>query len=349
MSEYKKELELNVELEELEKAVVENLMKNGFTVFMVSDSTACFTIYARHPGSTLLIKVIYMLRGITEEQLYELKRIAIFMGGAPIIISKYLNKNQEMEDELVYLKFGLPVVTITTFLSYLNRITAPLVIHHRGSYYVQLDGKMIRDIRKEKKLSMGHLASLIGVSRRSVYEYERETTSASIETAQELEKHLQAALIKPLPLFSWEFEFEKNEQFENVDLKGINEEIFDLLSKIGISDQFWPSKSPMDALTDNQPKKDKPQIDQTMLLYVTEKKTSKTLNEAKKIGNLGRAVLKKTMIITGFEPEKACIEGVPAFTISELLGLKSPEEIFRAWIKRRQEGIKGSDFRVEDE
>ena len=56
MSYYKSEAEPDKELDELQKEVINNLMHKGSTVFIVSDSSACFTIYARHPGSTLLIK-----------------------------------------------------------------------------------------------------------------------------------------------------------------------------------------------------------------------------------------------------------------------------------------------------
>jgi len=63
----------------------------------------------------------------------------------------------------------------------------PLVEAGPGGYYIELDGNLIRKRRQELELSVGELAEMLGISRRTLYGYERAMAKASVSTAYKLE------------------------------------------------------------------------------------------------------------------------------------------------------------------
>jgi putative transcriptional regulator len=78
------------------------------------------------------------------------------------------------------------------------RTAFPLVFAGPGGYYVEVDGELVQRRRKELGLSMGRLAEQVGVSRRTLYGYERGLGKASVASAYNLTKVLGVAVAKPV-------------------------------------------------------------------------------------------------------------------------------------------------------
>jgi len=63
----------------------------------------------------------------------------------------------------------------------------PLVEAGPGGYYIKLDGNLIRERRQELGLSVGKMAEMMGISRRTLYGYEMGMAKASVSAAYKVE------------------------------------------------------------------------------------------------------------------------------------------------------------------
>ncbi len=79
----------------------------------------------------------------------------------------------------------------------------PLVEAGPGGYYIELNGNLIRKRRQELELSVGKLAEMLGISRRTLYGYERGMAKASVSTAYKLEWILGVPVAQFIDLFQF--------------------------------------------------------------------------------------------------------------------------------------------------
>lgn len=77
----------------------------------------------------------------------------------------------------------------------------PLIEAGPGGYYVSLDGKLIRKKRKKLEFSIGRLVEMSGVSKRTLYGYEKGLAKASVSNAYNLEWVLGVTLVQPINVF----------------------------------------------------------------------------------------------------------------------------------------------------
>jgi predicted transcriptional regulator len=70
-----------------------------------------------------------------------------------------------------------------------------------GGYFVEVDGELIKKRRGELGLSIGNLAGMVSVSRRTLYGYERCMAKASVSSAYNLAKVLGVPVVRPIDLF----------------------------------------------------------------------------------------------------------------------------------------------------
>lgn len=106
-----------------------------------------------------------------------------------------------MRDDTVYFRCGVPAITPQTLRSAVEQGNHPIVEAHPGGFYVHLDGKAIEKRRGEMRLSLGELASMIGVSRRAIYGYERGLAKASVSVALKLEATFGVPVVRQVNLF----------------------------------------------------------------------------------------------------------------------------------------------------
>jgi putative transcriptional regulator len=114
-----------------------------------------------------------------------------------------------LEDDTVYSRYDLGAFTLKTIEDVLLNGMSPLIAASPGGYYVRLDGEAIRKKRMEKGLSIGKMAEIMGVSRRTLYGYERGMSKAPVATAFKLEWILGVPVVKPIDIFH----FMENEGF----------------------------------------------------------------------------------------------------------------------------------------
>lgn len=174
------------------------LKEAGFQVSQLCCSRpSCFDFAARKNDKTLLIKINFDADTFSIQDAQELKVIADRLSAVSLIISQQAH-GKPLEDDTVYSRNSIFVITAKTLKSIVLQTANPLVYAGPGGYTVEVDGELIEKKRKELGLSIGKLAAMIGVSRRTLYGYEKGMAKASVTSAYKLAKTLGVPVAKPI-------------------------------------------------------------------------------------------------------------------------------------------------------
>jgi len=136
----------------------------------------------------------------------------------------------------VYSRFGVPIISLNTLTDHLIEGVPPFIFAAPGGLYVKLDSQMLRQLREERSISLGTLAEIAGVSRRTIQMYEG-GMGAMIDVAIRLEEFLNQPIVTPVNPFQHcpapkHPEKEKGPA-RSSDLFG--QEIFEQLARMGFS------------------------------------------------------------------------------------------------------------------
>jgi putative transcriptional regulator len=163
---------------------------------------SCFDFAARRERQLAFVKVHPNIGNIYAKDANGLATLGNFFSGASILICKNTRK-RPLEDDTVYSRYNVGALTLKTLEDALLSKMGPLIEAGPGGYYVRLDGEKIRRKRLEKGLSIGKMAEIMGVSRRTLYGYEKGMAKASVSTAYKLEWVLGVPVIKPIDIFQY--------------------------------------------------------------------------------------------------------------------------------------------------
>jgi putative transcriptional regulator len=185
---------------EMENAVALGvaLKEAGFQVSQICCSRpSCFDFAAKKDDKPVLIKTHSDVDTFSPQDSRELKIIAGSVSAASIVISQRTH-DKPLEDDTVYSRHAIFVVTEKTIKNIALQTANPLIYAGPGGYFVEIDGALVEKRRKELGLSVGKLAEMISVSRRTLYGYERGMAKASVTSAYNLEKTLGIPVVKPI-------------------------------------------------------------------------------------------------------------------------------------------------------
>jgi len=160
---------------------------------------ATFDLVARRENTLLLVKVFTNADSLGEDLADELRMLAGLLDAAPLLLGERSSAGP-LEDGVLYVRHRVPVVTLGTLEGALVRDEPPLVYAAPGGYYVNLDGMALRALREARRVSLGQLAEVAGVSRRAIAMYE-EGMSALVEVAERLEEFFQEPVARPVDVF----------------------------------------------------------------------------------------------------------------------------------------------------
>jgi len=158
---------------------------------------SCFDFVARRGEQLAFLKVLVNVGSISEGEASELRKISRCFSATPLFIGDQ-TRNKPLEDDTIYVRYNIYAITPKTFGNVVFLQMHPLVVAGPGGYYVNLDGDAIRKKRQELGLSVGKLAELMGISRRTIYGYERCMAKASVSAAYNLEWILGVPVARPI-------------------------------------------------------------------------------------------------------------------------------------------------------
>ncbi|KAA0002893.1 MAG: transcriptional regulator [Thermoplasmata archaeon] len=264
-----------------------------------------FDFVARRDNLLLLVKVLSNIDSLNEHVAKELLFLAKYLDGIPILIGTKTSSSI-LEDDVVYYRHGIPIVTYKTLENYLHGIL-PIICAAPGGFYASFDGEKIRKMREERGISLGHLARVAGVSRRTIRMYES-GERASIEVAERIINFLGEDILKPINFLEV-----MEEKIPDVE-KEVNDDILSLLESLGMS-IFPTSRCPFNALSEL--------LDELFLVGVREKRI---IERAHIIANVSKVVEKDSVFFVEKSIRKN-IEGIPIIEKEEIKKIRDPFKI----------------------
>lgn len=220
--------------------------------FLISDRCdirpRSFDIAARRDDLLLLIKIISNIDGLNEETTREIQFLSNQLHGYPIVIGEK-TRDHSLETGVVYFRYGVTAINIETLQDYFIEDTPPLIYAEHGGLYVNIEGNILKEERIKRNISLGALASLLGVSRRTISKYEEGEMAASVEVAVKLEEIMDRGFTVAVNLF------EKLDNSRKVE-KQLKEysNVFSILQNMGF-DVVPISQAPFDAVSQSSNRK----------------------------------------------------------------------------------------------
>ena len=235
------------------ESVIKILSKAGYNVTdLIETRPRCFDVVAKRDEIILLLKVLYNIDSLKPEMAEDLKKLAKVLGGSPIIVGERF-KFDFLDRGVVYSRYGIPVVNLATFYDFIVEGIPPFVYSAPGGYYVKLDSERIREVRERLGFSLGEMAKMLGVSRRTVKKYE-EGIDTSLSNAAKIEEVLGTHVIKAINLMQFADLDIREDEDNTPEIGGEEGEIVEQLKVIGIS--VYPIRhAPFDAVSKAEDRK----------------------------------------------------------------------------------------------
>ncbi|MCL7474751.1 MAG: transcriptional regulator [ANME-2 cluster archaeon] len=215
------------------------LQKSGHTI-----SDRCnirprsFDIAAGNDDVLLLIKVLSNVDGLKEDTAQEMLQLSEYLDGTPLVIGEK-SRDHSLESGVVYYRYGIPAINIDTLYDYFVEEVPPIVYAAPGGLYVNVDGHVLHEMRLYSNLSIGALASELGVSRRSISKYEEDGMDMSVDMVMRLEEMFNQAIAIAI-------------DFLNVDNKALKKRTNPVETEPGISIRSILSSLDMDVMPVSQ-------------------------------------------------------------------------------------------------
>lgn len=279
---------------------------------------SCFDFAARKDDETVLIKLHHDVDAFSYFDSCELRVIADRIYASPLIISNKTH-DKPLEEDTVYSRYSVYVLTCKTLRNIAFRAGLPLVNAGPGGYFVEVDGALIEKRRRELELSIGRLAEMVGVSRRTLYGYERSMAKASVTSAYNLAKVLGIPVAKPINVLKKTMSQRVCILFkakQAITRRTVLQRIF---RQFALYDILSVQKAPFDFVM-NVPEDES--IIVGAILTQDEKGTDERTEE---IVSVSRVVRAHPVLIT--EKRYNCRRDIPCVCADELVAMRSPMDL----------------------
>ena len=265
-----------MEREKLIRTVEAILRSTGYKTARMEFKGSCFEIVASRLLLLLFIKVTTNIDSVTEEQAEDLKRLAAFFKASPLIVG-VRTKNGELEEGVVYERFGIYALSPETLYDILVENELPAIFAERGGFYVRINGRLLKTLREKHGYSINELAQILGVSRKSLLNYERGEQAVSLDVAIRLEELFDEPLAEPLDVLHSRVE-------ANLDIipeTPLEREVFERLKYLGLG-VVKVKKAPFNAVSRDEEFK--------ILTGIDERKTRSTVKRAEMVTEVSKIV-----------------------------------------------------------
>lgn len=307
------------ETEEI-KAAEAILKEGGFTVSQRCCSRpSCFDIAARKRESLVFVKVQQDIGCISLYDSLELRMIAEHVSATSLFISEK-TRDKPLEDDTVYSRYNVLAVTPKTFENIVLRGIYPLIQAGPGGYYVEIDGEAIKRRRQELGLSVGEIAEKIGISRRTLYVYERGMAKASVSAAYNLLRTLGVPIAKPVNIFEAPKNRQKPFKRRAKQIFTRNKLVQRIFKKLAGCNIVAVKRAPFDFVVTV------PEENVKIIGGVADCQDTKLTRRVEEILSLSKVVQAHPVLVTnGQKPQLD--KDIPCVDSKEISKIKSPEEL----------------------
>ena len=313
----------------------ESLINRAFVIltragFIISERCdirpRSFDIAVRRDNLLLLIKVISNIDGLNEETTREMQILSKQLHGYPIVIGEK-TRDHSLETGVVYFRYGVPAFDIRTMQDYFIDDLPPLIYAEHGGLYVNIEGNILKEERIRKNISLGALASMLGVSRRTISKYEDGEMAASVDVAVKLEELMDRGFTVSVNLF----EKLHREDTQKQEKTQEHSSVFSILQDMGFN--VMPiSQAPFDAVSHSSNNRDK---DATILTGVAE--YSRTMvKKAHLMSSISEVAGTQSLLIIPGASKTKNIEGTVIIDDKELEKFNDKDDFIDLLHERRQ-------------
>jgi putative transcriptional regulator len=182
-----------------------------------------------------LVKVAEDTKDLNHKGFRDLLAISASTKASPLMISEKI-EDEHIESGIIFEKNGVRVVNLETFMAYLNGEKIS-IYEWRGSFYIKIDHKKLREMREKARMSLGDLAERLGVSRKSVYEYERDLMDPDIDHGERLIDLFGEEIVGSIDLLSkTEYEIDRMKLIKRLaKISSAEDKIVNKINREGLS------------------------------------------------------------------------------------------------------------------
>ncbi len=229
---------------------IDSLLKNAnFETFILDNFTDkknkfCFDLLVKKNDNIFSVKIFPNIDNLNADIVEDIKSLSLILKSKPILIG-VRNRYQELEDNTIYIREGLPFITLATLENIINKELYPYVLARRGGGIMFLNGNVMKLLREKHAISRKELSELLGVTKRTVCAYENESMRPSEKIANKISNILDNRdLFRKINLFDWNFKFkiDQKESREDIELNPFESHLQEVLDDIGIC-SYWYKKS----------------------------------------------------------------------------------------------------------
>lgn len=178
------------------------LAKAGFDISAaLTIRGICFDVVARLENRVLILKILSNVDAFSKENASEMKTLADALGATPLVVGER-SSSGELEPGIVYSRFNISIVSNETLADLLLEDSPPFIFAAPGGLYVKLDSELLKQTRESRGMSLGAMAEIAGVSRRTIQMYEA-GMGAMIDAALRIEESLGLPIIEPIDPFEF--------------------------------------------------------------------------------------------------------------------------------------------------
>ncbi|WP_331235438.1 transcriptional regulator [Natronorarus salvus] len=290
--------------------------------FAVSDRCAIrpksFDVAARRGEDLVLLKILGNIDGLDAETGVEMRRLGEYLGATPFVIG-LRTRDEELKPGVVYFRHGVPVLSPDTVYDLVIEEVPPLIYAAPGGLYVNIDEEILADERRQQNMSLGQLASELGVSRRTVSKYE-DGMNASIEVAMRLEELFDAPLTSPVDVLAGAGEVRESEPTPGaLSVDPDDEHIVTVLTRAGFT-VHPTARAPFKAVSEDADEDDENVLTGHSQLSKTAQKRARIM------ASIGKVTLTRSVYFVDETPKEE-VEGTAFIECAEAESLSDADEL----------------------
>ncbi|MHA1459020.1 MAG: helix-turn-helix domain-containing protein [Promethearchaeota archaeon] len=231
---------------------IDNLLKKAnFETFMLNNfcdkkNKFCFDLLVKKNDLIFSVKVFTNIDNVNAEIVNDIKSLSTLLNSKPLLIG-IKNRYNELEDNTIYIREGLPFITLSTLENIIDKGLYPYILARRGGCIMFLNGNVMKIIREKQEITRKELSELLGVTKRTVCAYENESMRPSEKIAKKLTNVLKNNdIFRKINLFEWNFKFEIDlkEPREYASRNPFETHLQAVLDDIGVC-SYWYKNSPI--------------------------------------------------------------------------------------------------------
>ncbi len=170
--------------------------------FYVSDAHSIrptsFDLVARRDSLLLVLKVLKNIDALDPEEAARLRELGGLFPAVALVVGQ-TSGTTPLEAGVVYNRYGVPILAEESLADYVGKGVPPFLFSSPGGVFARIDGPRLREIREARSLSLGALASVAGVSRRTIQLYE-DGAGAEVHVVERLEEYVGEPIALPIDL-----------------------------------------------------------------------------------------------------------------------------------------------------